>query len=36
MTSQLVAVLGLGVTTVVRDSAAATGIVLGLLYLGSE
>jgi ABC-2 type transport system permease protein len=29
----LVAVLGLGVTTVVRDSAAATGIVLGLLYL---
>ncbi len=29
----LVAVLGLGVTTVVRDSAAAIGIVLGLLYL---
>ncbi len=29
----LVAVLGLGVTTVVRDSAAAVGITLGLLYL---
>jgi len=29
----LVAVLGLGVTSVVRDSAAAIGIVLGLLYL---
>jgi ABC-2 type transport system permease protein len=29
----LVAVLGLGLTTVVRDSAAAVGIVLGLLYL---
>ena len=29
----LVAVLGLGVTAVVRDSAAATGVVLGLLYL---
>ena len=29
----LVAVLGLGVTTVVRDSAAAIGITLGLLYL---
>jgi ABC-2 type transport system permease protein len=29
----LVAVLGLGVTTLVRDSAAAIGIVLGLLYL---
>ena len=29
----LVAVLGLGVTAVVRDSAVATGVVLGLLYL---
>jgi ABC-2 type transport system permease protein len=28
----LVALLGPGVTTVVRDSAAAVGIVLGLLY----
>ena len=29
----LAAMLGLGVATVVRDSAAATGIMLGLLYL---
>ena len=29
----LVAVLGLGVTAIVRDSAAAAGVVLGLLYL---
>jgi ABC-2 type transport system permease protein len=29
----LVALLGLGVATVVRDSAAATGITLGILYL---
>lgn len=29
----LIAVLGLGVTAVVRDSAVATGVVLGLLYL---
>ncbi|MEV0382193.1 ABC transporter permease [Nonomuraea sp. NPDC050643] len=29
----LIALLGLGVATVVRDSAAATGVVLGLLYL---
>ena len=29
----LVAVLGLGVTAIVRDSAVATGVVLGLLYL---
>jgi ABC-2 type transport system permease protein len=29
----LVALLGLGVTAIVRDSAVATGVVLGLLYL---
>lgn len=29
----LVALLGLGVTAIVRDSAAATGVVLGVLYL---